>query len=310
MPPQWSRCLCQRVGAARLRRSHRCVPVLLTAALRGPAGAPGAHPTRSDCRGAYRQSLGRRDGNTHRYQRWRCFGFAGFLLGHCFLQRLNKITENERDFSVSPMLAVLCGVRRPRATHGYLYCPRKNYPRGMLAESSGDFWQRLSLELLDGFACLTDRSGSRPTVRIQPAPPISLSLIGHSRELSEIRAWAAICLRMRTQREASRAQIGQNSRILSARDFPMSDPMRSMACRVGAFRRRTFALLSATKSAESASHLSSQIAFVFLILPPGHKCLGCSADSSAYELRADSPSLPTPLTQNHVESAWVRRTYI
>jgi hypothetical protein len=43
----------------------------------------------------------------------------------------------------------------------------------MLAESSGDFWQRLSLELLDGFACLTDRSGSRPTVRIQPAPPFS-----------------------------------------------------------------------------------------------------------------------------------------
>src|SRR6266851_8771745 len=35
---------------------------------------------------------------------------------------------------------------------------------------------------------------------------------------------------MRTQRETSWAQIGQISRILSARDVPMSDPMRSEAC--------------------------------------------------------------------------------
>jgi Transposase IS116/IS110/IS902 family len=41
----------------------------------------------------------------------------------------------------------------------------------------------------------------------------------------------AICLRMRTQRYTSWAQIGQISRILSARDFPMSDPMGSKACR-------------------------------------------------------------------------------
>src|SRR5229473_2634701 len=39
--------------------------------------------------------------------------------------------------------------------------------------SSGDFWHRFSLELLDAFAWLTDRSGSRPTVRIQLPPPVS-----------------------------------------------------------------------------------------------------------------------------------------
>src|SRR3984893_13537663 len=37
--------------------------------------------------------------------------------------------------------------------------------------SSGDFWQRVSLELLDAFAWLTDRARSRPTVRIQLAGP-------------------------------------------------------------------------------------------------------------------------------------------
>ena len=69
----------------------------------------------------------------------------------------------------------------------------------------------------------------------------------------------AICLRMRTQREASWAQIAQISRILSARDFPMSDPMRSEACRfVGrSDQAQDFALLSVTKNAESASHLAA-----------------------------------------------------
>jgi len=36
---------------------------------------------------------------------------------------------------------------------------------------------------------------------------------------------------MRTPERGVMAQIGQISRILSARDFPMSDPMRSEACR-------------------------------------------------------------------------------
>jgi hypothetical protein len=62
----------------------------------------------------------------------------------------------------------------------------------------------------------------------------------------------AIRLRRRTQRETSWAQIGQISRILSARDFPMSDPMRSGGVPIGGSEGsggRTFALLSATKSA-------------------------------------------------------------
>jgi hypothetical protein len=69
----------------------------------------------------------------------------------------------------------------------------------------------------------------------------------------------AICLRMRTPERDVVAQIGQISRILSARDFPMSDPMRSKACRlVGrSVQAQDFALLSATKSAESASHLAA-----------------------------------------------------
>jgi hypothetical protein len=59
--------------------------------------------------------------------------------------------------------------------------------------------------------------------------------------------------------ETSWAQIGRISRILSARDFPMSDPMGSEACRLvsRSVQAQDFALLSATKSAESTSPLAS-----------------------------------------------------
>jgi hypothetical protein len=39
--------------------------------------------------------------------------------------------------------------------------------RKLANRSSGDFWQRVPLELLDAFAWLTDRSGSRSIVRIK-----------------------------------------------------------------------------------------------------------------------------------------------
>jgi hypothetical protein len=51
----------------------------------------------------------------------------------------------------------------------------------------------------------------------------------------------AICLRMRTPERDVVDAIAKISRILSARDFPMSDPVRSEACRLVG-RRQYFGL--------------------------------------------------------------------
>ena len=40
------------------------------------------------------------------------------------------------------------------------------------------------------------------------------------------------------------------------------------------------------------------------------KCLRCSADSSAYELRADSLNLPTPLTHSMLSQPGFRPTHM
>jgi len=71
--------------------------------------------------------------------------------------------------------------------------PTGQYNRRKLADQVfGDFWQRVPLELLDAFALLTDRSGSRPTARIQLAPPPSLRCPAFSGEAREIRACARV----------------------------------------------------------------------------------------------------------------------
>src|SRR5258708_39668871 len=82
---------------------------------------------------------------------------------------------------------------------------------------------------------------------------------GHFRELREIRACARDLPSQADPERASWAQIAQISRILSAHDFPMSDPMRSKACRlVGrSVQAQDFRSSSATRSAESASHLAA-----------------------------------------------------
>jgi hypothetical protein len=112
-------------------------------------------------------------------------------------------------------------------------------PELQTSRGGGDSNRRY--RLLDPSRWLTDRFRSRLTVRIHLAPPTSLSIIGHSRELREIRA----CARdLPSHADPERGVVGANrsfSRILSARDFPMSDSCdrrRADSC-VGAFRRRT-----------------------------------------------------------------------
>jgi hypothetical protein len=81
-------------------------------------------------------------------------------------------------------------------------------------------------------------------------------MIGHFRELREIRACARDLPSQADPERASWAQIAQISRILSAHDFPMSDPRA-----IGGVPIRgsegSGAGLSATKSAESTSHLAA-----------------------------------------------------